>query len=385
MNMDDKLKKAVQKSQAAMQAANPDARSKFKALLLTNPNYFGNLGESPFKPVLPLAGNTHYEELGCVGFHPQQERLEAVVYINQPTGYGADFCGPGTPEYVRFYLSFDNGITWQDQGMTSFAAYNIAAGTEGEKRLEYAASLPSHPSHKICFVNPLIMARAILSWNNPPPPNQPNWTPIWGNARTSHILVEPRRFIIPPDIFDVAKVKLPPHLNEILDLDAPIPLKPKSLGPAELAVLYKDKGVPVHRFAHKELLAFASGPTNLSAEAFLALNPGVTLDPGIIGVLFPPIDGDTSFEELKCIGLDPNAPDQLVGVIQVKKSAGYSGGPCTNGSREYVTFWADFNGDGIVETCLGTADVRVYDVVNVPPDGIQYAVRLPVDLSQHRE
>ncbi len=385
MNMDDKLKKAVQKSQAAMQAANPDERSKFKVLLLSNPNYFGNLVESPFKPVLPIAGNTHYEELGCVGFHPQQERLEAVVYINQPSGYGVDLCGPGTPEYVRFYLSFDNGITWQDQGMSSFAAYNIAAGTEGEKRLEYAVSLPSHPSHKICFVNPLIMARAILSWNNPPPPNQPNWTPIWGNARTSHILVEPRRFIIPPDIFDVAKVKLPPHLNEILDLDAPIPLKPKSLGPAELAVLYKDKGIPVHRFAHKELLAFASGPTNLSAEAFLALNPGVTLDPGIIGVLFPPINGDTSFEELKCIGLDPNAPDQLVGVIQVKKSAGYSGGPCTNGSREYVTFWADFDGDGNVETCLGTADVRVYDVVNVPPDGIQYAVRLPVDLSQHRQ
>jgi len=113
----------------------------------------------------------------------------------------------------------------------------------------------------------------------------------------------------------VAKVKLPPHLNEILDLDTPIPLKPKSLGPAELAVLYKDKGVPVHRFAHKELLAFVSKPTNLSAEAFLALNPGVSLDPGIIGVLFPPIDGDTSFEELKCIGLDPNAPDQLVGAM----------------------------------------------------------------------
>jgi hypothetical protein len=383
--MDEKLKKAVEKSKVALQSDHPDARSKFKALLLSNPNYFGNLAESPFTPVLPISGNTFYEELGCVGFHPQQERLEAVVYVNQPTGYGADLCGPGTPEYVRFYLSFDNGATWQDQGMSSFAAYNIPAGTEGEKRLEYAVSLPSHPTHKLCFANPLILMRAILSWNNPPPPNQPNWMPIWGNSRTVHILVEPRRFIFPPEIFEVANVKPTPQLAEILDPDTPVSLTSKALGASELSVLYKGKGVPVHRFAHKELLAFASSPTTLSAEAFLQLNPGISIDPGIIGVLFPPTDGDTSFEELKCIGLDPNAPDQLVGVIQVKKSAGYSGGPCTNGSREYVTFWADIDGDGTPETCLGTADVRVYDIVGIPPDGIYYAVRLPVDLSKYRQ
>ncbi len=67
----------------------------------------------------------------------------------------------------------------------------------------------------------------------------------------------------------------------------------------------------------------------------------------------------------------------------MKKSAGYSGGPCTSGSREYVTFWADFDGNGRFETCLGTADVRVYDVA-VPPQGVYYAVRLPVDLNSHR-
>jgi hypothetical protein len=118
--MNDELKRAVQKSKAAMQVAHPHERGAFKFLLLSNPNYFGNLIESPFKVVLPISGNTHYEELGCVGFHPQQERLEAVIYIYQPSGYGTDICGPGTTEYVRFYLSFDNGATWQDQGMSSF-------------------------------------------------------------------------------------------------------------------------------------------------------------------------------------------------------------------------------------------------------------------------
>jgi hypothetical protein len=48
-----------------------------------------------------------------------------------------------------------------------------------------------------------------------------------------------------------------------------------------------------------------------------------------------------------------------------------------------VTFWADFDGNGSFETCLGTAGVRVYDVA-VPPGGIAYAVRLPVDLNPYR-
>lgn len=375
----------IQKSQAATQEAYAKERVTFKTLLLTNPNYFGNLLESQFTPVLPIAGNTHYEELACVGYHPQQERLEAVVYVYQPSGYGTDICGSGSPEYVRFYLSFDNGATWQDQGLTSFQAYNIPQGTEGGKRLEYAASLAVDPERKLCFFNLLIQVRAILSWNNPPPANQPNWTPVWGNVREANIQVEPRRFIFPPEIFEVAEVKLPPLLKEVIDLDVPIQTKTKAFSAAELAVQYRDNDVPVHRFAFKEISAFVSAKTSLSAESFAKLLPGIAIDPGIFDLLFPKTDGDTSYEELKCIGLDPNHPDTLVGVIEVKKSSGYSGGPCSDGSREYVTFWGDFDGNGSFETCLGTAHVRVYDLSNIPAQGVYYAVRLPVDLNQYRQ
>jgi hypothetical protein len=110
--MNDELKKAVQKSQATMQESHVKERNTFKTLLLTNPNYFGNLVSSQFTPVLSISGNTFYEELRCIGYHPQQRRLEGVVYIYQPSGYGTDVCGPGSPEYVRFYLSFDSGATW---------------------------------------------------------------------------------------------------------------------------------------------------------------------------------------------------------------------------------------------------------------------------------
>jgi hypothetical protein len=379
--MNKELKKSIQIPQAIMQEAYPQERTKFRALLLTNPNYFGNLLDSKFKPVLPIFGNTYYEELACVGYHPQQERLEAIVYINQPSGYGTDICGAGTPEYVRFYLSYDSGVTWEDQGMISFQAYDILEGTEGNKRLEYAVSFEIHPKKKPCQFDPLIRVRAILSWNNPPSANQPNWKPVWGNVHEAEILVEPRRLIFLPEILKLSEIDVHPLLKETIDTDMPIQTKTKVFSVAELAEKYKGKDVPVHRFAFKEISAAVSAKTSISSESFATLLPGIKIDPEIIDLLFPKTDGDISYEELKCIGLDPNSPNTLVGVIHVKKLLGYSGEPCTGGSLEYITFWADFDGNGSFETCLGTADVRVYDLANMPPTGVYYAVRLPVDLS----
>ncbi|MCA1978577.1 MAG: hypothetical protein LDL19_05005, partial [Thiobacillus sp.] len=357
------------------------ARTQFRALLAANPNYFGNLTDSAFQPVLPLQGNTFYEEIGCVGYHPQQEYLEAVVYVKQPSGYSGGICLAGSLEYVRFYLSFDNGASWQDQGLSSVRVWDIPEGTDGRKQLEYAVSLKVDPKRRFCRAEHLIRVRAILSWNNPPPANQPNWVPVWGEVQEATVQVEPLKFIFPHHLFELVKAKVPPYLADVLDLEAPIPIKKKALAVPELAALYKDKGVPAHRFAFKELAQFSAQPATLNPA--LAFGPNLKLDVDIGELLFPK-DGDTSYEELTCIGLDPNLPDTLVGVIKVKKSSGYSGGPCTDGSREYVTWWADIDGNGSFETCLGTSEVRVYDL-NVPPQGVHYAVRLPVDFSQYRD
>jgi hypothetical protein len=87
-------------------------------------------------------------------------------------------------------------------------------------------------------------------------------------------------------------------------------------------------------------------------------------------------DGSTVYEELDCVGLRPSGlSNELVAVLRIKRSSGFSGGPCTHGSREYVTFWGDFNNNGTYETCLGTASVQVFDLP-VPKDGLEYAVRL---------
>jgi hypothetical protein len=363
-------------------------RQQFRALILGNPNYFGNIKASPFKPVLKIQGDTTFEEIGCVGFQPQLNRLEAVVFIKQPTGYGGDVCSAGTPEYVRFYISFDNGTTWQDQGVESFAAYNIPEGTSGAKRLEYAVTRRINPPKKFCFVNNLALVRAILSWNVQPPPNDPNFIPVWGSVHNTHIQIDPKKFFILVEALKDLEVKIPTQLVNSLDLTHPIPAaETKALGVAELQELYRGKNVEPHRFALAEVHKFMSQPElteSLMAPGFEGVLGKLDINlPDLIGKLFP-TDGNTSYEELVCVGLN-STQSALVGVIRVKLSSGYSGGPCTTGSHEYVTFWADFNDNGTFETCLGTASVRVFDIENIPKDGLEYSVFLPVDLTAHRQ
>jgi hypothetical protein len=361
-------------------------RLQFKKLLLANPNHFGNLAEKFGPAAFKLNSNSFYEELGCVGYHPQQEMLEAVVYVKQQGGYGTDVCGTGTPEFVRFYTSRDNGASWHDEGLTGFQAFNIPASVTSKQRLEYATSLKINPKRRLCFVdNHLMLVRAILSWNNPPPANAPNWTPVWGGVRDATVQIEPRRFFFPKDIFEIAKIKPVLALTDLLDSNQMLPTVQKTLSVADLSVLYKDAKVPQHRFAFKEIAQFANSKADISAEMLTQMIPGIKLDPGIFEKLFPVTDGDTGFEELKCIGLDPNHPDMLVGVIEVKKNNGYSGGPCTNGSTEYVSFWADFDGNGSFEAFIGTGQVQVYDLPNIPANGVHYSVQVPINLSDFRQ
>lgn len=87
----------------------PVERFQMKQLLAINPNYFGTLAESQLPPVLELAGNTTSEELTCVGYNPATAVLEATVAVKQNGGYAGNLCGPGSYEYVRFYLDYGSG------------------------------------------------------------------------------------------------------------------------------------------------------------------------------------------------------------------------------------------------------------------------------------
>jgi hypothetical protein len=366
----------------------PKERAHFRALLLSNPNYFGNLKAGPLPPVYPLQSNTTYEEIGCVGFHPQARRLDAVVFVKEPSGYGGGICTAGTQEYVRFYISFDNGATWVDQGYASFTAYDVAAGTAGAKRLEYAVGVPCSPRQRLCRLPNTILARAILSWNQLPPANQPDYPPIWGEVHDTHIQVDPRLFLDWLTFVDDFKLQLPLDVADMIDVSQPLKLKePKTLSVAELHAWYKDKGIEPHRYALPAVQKLLS-QSAATADQASALATGMFSELGIkiddvLGPILSPGDGSTFYEEMECVGFNPNT-NELIAVLRVKKPNGYSGGPCTSGSLEYVTFWADLNGNATFETCLGTASVRVHDIQNVPGKGLEYSVYLPVDFGAYK-
>jgi hypothetical protein len=62
------------------------------------------------------------------------------------------------------------------------------------RRASATASVVSvvKPHRKFCFSSNIVRVRAILSWNIAPPPNTPNYTPVWGNIHNTHIQVAPR-------------------------------------------------------------------------------------------------------------------------------------------------------------------------------------------------
>jgi hypothetical protein len=92
--------------------------------------------------------------------------------------------------------------------------------------------------------------------------------------------------------------------------------------------------------------------------------------------------GNVSYEELNCLALDTQR-EWMVATFTIKRPSGYSGDLCSQGSTEYVAFWADWH-----DTCewsyLGTVQVQVHDIAKIPAGGLHYAALLKVDLNPHR-
>ncbi len=371
---------SVSQSKQAAKPAVPKEREQFSALLLTNPNYFGNLA-SPINPVVSILSDTTYENLACVGFQPQLNWLEGVVYVNQTSGYGGGLCSSGSQEYVRFYLSYDGGVTWLDQGLTSFTVYDITH----TGALEYDVTLPINPNAELCFVENLPTVRAILSWNNPPPANTPSFIPVWGNVVDSRIQIAPGGFITLSDLLTDEKVALPANLKSVLDPMQPLQtVKPKPVALADLQTAYKAANVPVHRYAFADLQKLIKYPApSPSATASGANSSLSVLNVNIAEVLgnLEATEGDTSYEQLNCVGLDTNR-NVLDGILTIKLQEGYSGSLCTAGSQEYVAYWVDW---GSGWTYVGTTSVNVHDISGIPVEGLKYAAVVPVDVSSHRQ
>ena len=159
------------------------ASQNLRKLLLANPDYFATLSEQSAKVVLHMNGDTTFESLACVSYIPLLDQLYASIQLKRDWGYSLAIRNATSREYVRFYLSFDRGQTWHNEGLTAFNV-NDEPGSRMRirlvtKRVELGERL------KTSRQSPII--RAILSWNSPPPPDAPEWTPLWGNVLDTQI------------------------------------------------------------------------------------------------------------------------------------------------------------------------------------------------------
>jgi hypothetical protein len=159
------------------------ASQNLRKLLIANPNYFGNLPENSVKVILHMNGDTSFERLVCVSHIALLDQLYASIELKRDWGYSLALRNSSSREYVRFYVSFDRGETWHSEGLTAFNVCDepgcrphvrlVTKRVELGERLKAASQPP--------------IVRAILSWNSPPPPDAPHWTPMWGNVLDTQI------------------------------------------------------------------------------------------------------------------------------------------------------------------------------------------------------
>ena len=360
---------------------NTELRRSFKYQLLQNPNYFGNLGELDIPnlpdPVFKKIGDTTYEELTCVGYNPDTDILTAIVRVKLMSGYSGGPCTDGSREYVRFYLDYGPG-GWVDHGVASFVAHDL----EFKESLCYAVSIKVGPKTRSCCGDKPVLpvVRAILSWNQEPPANQPNWQPIWGNRLERHIQIHPRsRFLCLFDVIEAGTVKIDPGLAEKLKavLEAQPPL-PHPVAPLHELMHDSDSTDELHVLRHvfPAVTKFAAGSPDLAAFEVLQ---AAKIDLSKFGDFIAKPDFNTTYEELTCVGLDRDQ-NLLHGIVQIKRPTGYSGDLCTAGSKEYIAFYLDF---GAGWEYQGTTSVTVHNIP-VPRGGLWYQASLPVNLDEHR-
>lgn len=353
-------------------------RKQFRKHLLQNPNYFGNLSGVGFEPEVEIVTDTSYEELTCIGYEPALDRLEAVVHLKRDHGYLGNICSDGSLEYVRFWVDWDGSGSWKDEGLASFRAHDVP----GDKPLEYAVATHLDPDREPCLEPQLPRVRAILSWNQPPPDDDPKFDPVWGNVLESQIQIAPTEGVTLEGYLDYLDVEIPSSIGPTVDPTQPLTMTSEEVSNVDLLKQYADVGVSGNRGGFSMLTAAAEDPASVvdpTGSELLATFEEAGFDLQEVVADIEETESNTRYEELECIGFHGDA---LTATIRVKRPYGYGGNLCTDGSQEFVAFWEQTSSG--TWNHLGTTSVSVHDIGDIPKNGLEYAAYLPVDLS-HRQ
>ncbi len=315
-------------------------RRSIRRLLAENPNYFGTAPETGLQAQEDIQFNTAYEELTCVGLWPEKNLAEATIMVKLPFGFLGDLCGRGSTEYVRFFIDWDGDGDFfdanEDLGIVKLDVHDIEQVKEFP--LCYAVPLEFKPLLAHCREPYIVLLRGILSWEVVP--TGPTFTPIWGNVLDCWVQVDP----VDGRILGIVE------------------------GPGVAAAAVAQEPVKVDEDLVKRRQEFGvrlqENPNFFGTIATSGMAPNTDQK------------YDTTFEELHCIGLYPER-NFLEAVLEVKLPFGFLGDLCSGGSREYVRFWADWNGDGDFDDAdedLGVAEVGVNDIPQVERYHLCYAL-----------
>ena len=366
----------------ALATLSPDiARRNLRALLAADPDHFGKLTAVACKTILNIEKDNSYESIAGIGYNPVSQWIQSIIALRQQRGYSGSHRSPVSVEYVRFYLSCDGGRSWQDQGMRAFDALN----GEDPRPRDFAVTLRIRPRTKANSPQAFQRVRAILSWNAPPPANEPHWTPIWGDMAEVEIRLESSDSISEETLLEQPGIDFS---SEIAPSDSTWTRETVTTGilsPAQLRELYGGNEIPEHRYLSALLASMktASNREDLRASDWENLRTTSLFD-GIADIdlaqLIPKwlstID-DISYEQLECVGFDSSS-SHLVALINIKASVGYNGASSAAGSTEFVAFWIDC---GERWNYVGTAKVRVHDRNQVQMYGLCYSACLPFPAS----
>jgi hypothetical protein len=268
-----------------------------------------------------------------------------------------------------------------------------------EKPLSYVVKLKINANHFSCKKVNLPRVKAILSWNSIPPAGNPNPVIAWGDSKEANIQISPLVLLSP--VFPIDKLgnlinkallnpttslagiasSLPDGASQLQDIKTAVTIPKAEI--AELVKLYvnNNPAIQPERMGTKILAESIStkNPAVVAANKDILKNAGLNWD--LVIPKFTALNGNTSYEELYCVGADYNQ-QSLVASLKVKLSSGYSGDLCTQGSKEYVGFWIQVQ-PGCKWEYAGTSFVNAYDIA-MKPDGISYSVILPFDLTKYR-
>ncbi len=370
-------------------------RREFKNLIIENPNYFGTITNDvlavEYSPMCPMGNNTKYEELICEGLYPEDNLLEAVIEVKLPYGYKGRLCDGGSKEYVAFYIDYGAGFV-SVGAVAEVNVHDMLFVNGGH--LFYAVCNPFIPEEYLkCDTPQVVKVRAILSWDAVP--TGYNYVPVWGNVVDEWVQIRPKKIgpiielikplpeagimplgSIPPEKFMIMGDKK--EIKELID---------KSI---EAEEKIKEEGkVEEERFEFKKLIMqnpnyFGSISESkdkneimkevykLPPETVEALLPKLAIDPDML-VPVKPILSNTTYEELKCVGLYPE-DDLLEAVIEVKVPYGFNGDLCDLGSEQYISFYIDW-GDSTGYQHVATSTVNVHNIPDVNDKHLFYAVK----------